>query len=423
MPDTFSVSELLLSIDAALQVCFPDEVWVEGEISALKSMPLNAGDARGPRHIFFNLIDPETAGLPGSGRPVLPVKLFDSQRTRVNAYLRRYDAAGIKMTDGVRVRISGRLQFYPARSQVELRMNLLDPAYTLAFLATERDRVLRVLASEGLLERNQGLPIAPVPLSVGVVTSAGSAAAADFLHELELSGYGWRVVLAHSRVQGAGAERSLVGALSTLSGRGVDLIAIVRGGGAKTELATFDAETVGRAIATCPVPVITGIGHEIDDSVADRVAHTSYKTPTAVAASLVRRVEAFLDDAESGWSAVRRASAAACSRSGQQIERAAGAVEGRARLHTAHIRSALSSDQARLVTSTRRAIGTRSETLGHVEARVRSLDPARALARGWTITRSDDGRTIRSAGDVEPGARMVTVFHDGEVPSVAEERA
>src|SRR5262249_23054504 len=138
----------------------------------------------------------------------------------------------------------------------------------------ERDEVLRRLSADALLDRNATAPLPPVPLRVGLVTSRGSAAAADFLHELELSGFGWQVVVADTRVQGTDAEQSIVAALDRAIAAEVDAVALVRGGGSRTELATFDAEALARAIASSPVPVLTGIGHEVDDSVADRVAHT-----------------------------------------------------------------------------------------------------------------------------------------------------
>ncbi|MBI2704385.1 MAG: exodeoxyribonuclease VII large subunit [Actinobacteria bacterium] len=411
--ETLSVSELLSAVDAALRVCFPDEIWVEGEISALRSMPTGGG-----RHVFFNLVDPTTDGEPGSIRPVLPVKLFDSQRQRVNAHLKRYGS--IKMTDGVRVRIKGRLQFYAARSQVELRMSLLDPTYTLALLATERDRVLRALVEEGLLERNASIPMTEVPLAVGLVTSTGSAAAADFLHELEQSTIAWHVIVAHSRVQGAGAEATLAAALRVLQARDVDVIAIVRGGGARTELATFDAEPLARAIATCRVPVVTGIGHEIDESVADRVAHLSYKTPTACAAALVARVGAFLGSLDTVRSDVLVAASDALQQERRRTDRSAGVVEGHTRVHVAHARSLLSVAQESLITNARRAVVSSTATLEHLDARIRSLDPARVLARGWTITRTEDGRAIRSAREAQHGDRLVTTFADGTATSVVD---
>jgi exodeoxyribonuclease VII large subunit len=417
MPEgTFTVAELVGAIDQALHVLFPSDVWVEGEISALKAVPLDRGDPRGPRHIFFDLIEPTPeSGAPSRPRAVLPVKLFDSQRQRVNAYLRRHGS--IKMTDGVRVRIGGSLQLYAGRSQIELRMNLLDPSYTLALLATERELVLRRLAADGLLDRNAGMPLSPVPLRVGLVTSAGSAAAADFTHELELSGFGWHVLLADSRVQGRGADQLVEAAIAAVVEEGVDVVALVRGGGSRTELATFDAEGLARAIAGCPVPVLTGIGHEVDDSVADRVAHMAYKTPTACAAALVGRVGDFLARCDEGLASVQSAAGQACRTAAERIHRAGARVESTTRLQLSIRSGRVESASNRLLAVVPGQLRRATTRLDHVESQVRALDPDRALARGWSITRTADGRTVRSADDLGVDDELLTTFVDGLVSS------
>ena len=143
--------------------------------------------------------------------------------------------------------------------------------------------VLRALSAEGLLGANGARELPPVPLRVGLITSSGSAAYHDFVHELEVSGYAWQVAVVDVRVQGAAAARRIKWALGQLSQLDVDAVVLVRGGGSRADLAAFDSELVARAIAAMPVPVITGVGHETDRSVADEVAYHACKTPTACA--------------------------------------------------------------------------------------------------------------------------------------------
>jgi len=162
-------------------------------------------------------------------------------------------------------------------------------------LAADRERTLAELTKSGLLRRNAAVPLALVPLRVGLVTAAGSAAHADFVHELASSGYAFEVLLCDARVQGVTAEADLLAALRTLGGADVDVIAVVRGGGDRTDLLAFDLASVATAIAMSPLPVFCGIGHETDTSVVDQVAHTAAKTPTACAAALVAHVAAFDD--------------------------------------------------------------------------------------------------------------------------------
>ena len=144
-----------------------------------------------------------------------------------------------------------------------------------------------------------------MPLRIGLVTSAASVAYHDFLDELDASGFAFRVGVCDVRVQGANAPHRVVWALRRLAriSSALDAVVLVRGGGSRADLAPFDSDDVARAIAAMPLPVLTGIGHEIDRSVADEVAHTASKTPTASAQVLVERVMEFvyrLDDVSRG---------------------------------------------------------------------------------------------------------------------------
>ena len=172
-------------------------------------------------------------------------------------------------------------------------MTAIDPHHTLGQLSVDRERVLQSLHKAGLLETNPSLQVPTVPLHIGLVTSDGSAAYNDFVNEISSSQYPFRISLAHSAVQGTEAEMGLVNAIQQLVDTDVDVIAVVRGGGARTDLLAFDLESVARAVALAPIPVFSGIGHEIDRSIVDEVVHTAFKTPTACAAAIVQIVTAF----------------------------------------------------------------------------------------------------------------------------------
>ena len=182
---------------------FPDEIWVQGEIRDLSRA--SSG------HVYFTLVDTEPEESPAA---VLPVTLFESDKAVVNRILSRSGA--VRMTDGVEVRIRGRLSHYAARGTVQLRMTWIDTDFTLGRLAAERARLIASLTNRGLLERNRSLPIPLVPLRIGLVTSVGSAAHADFVDELERSGFAWKVRLFDARVQGADAVADVVRGLTTL---------------------------------------------------------------------------------------------------------------------------------------------------------------------------------------------------------------
>ena len=294
---TFTVSELADAVNGVLRRTFSDGIWVRGEIQGFSE--------RGG-HAYFTLGD-DTPGRQAN----LRVQFFANARMRLRPLLQKHR---LRLADGMKVRIFGHLDFYAPGGSLGLKMSDLDPRFTLGDLAQQRDQVLRRLAADGSLDANGRRRLSPVPLRVGVVSSAGTAAWHDFHDELVRSGFGFHLVLADTRVQGPEAGRRVARAIMQLSfhatQRGLDVIVVIRGGGARNELATFDAEPIARAIAAAPVPVLTGLGHEIDRSVADEVAHTSLKTPTACAAHLVGLVGQYLAAVEQCHAAVLAAAPA-----------------------------------------------------------------------------------------------------------------
>ena len=452
VPDpTYSVGELSDAIGQALRASFRDEVWVRGEIHDL-SRPASG-------HVYLTLVEQREDGSKAS----LSVMLSAANKVAVNRALTRA-GGGVRMVDGTEVRIRGRLDWYGPRGQLQLRMTAIDPAYTLGQLEVARAALLARLQEEGLLGRNKARPMPLVPLRVGLVTSRGSAAEADFLDELTRSGLAFHVIAVDVRVQGAGAARSVARGIASAAGRACDVIAVVRGGGARTDLAAFDDEQVARAIAQAPVPVLTGVGHEIDRSVADEVAHTAEKTPTACAQLLVAHVTAHLARVEDTWAVIarlaqrdvldhaaalrtrarraersvraclaeadrrlddratraRRAGVSATGRAEQRLGRDLGRLTGASRIQLRDATSATDALDRRVVARAPRALVEAERLLDGAEARVRALDPARALARGWSITTTADGQLVRSPSDVQPGDALITRLASGEVRSTVD---
>lgn len=445
---TYTISGLARAVGQAVGRAFPEEIWVQGEIRDLSRA------ASG--HVYFTLVDSEPEEKPPA---ILPVTLFASEKVVINRVLARSGA--VRMTDGVEVRIRGRVSHYGARGTVQLRMTWIDTDFTLGQLAAERDRLVKKLTKLGLLERNREIPLPLVPLRVGLVTSAGSAAYADFVDELKRSGYAWSVHIFDARVQGVDAVSDVVRGVSTLAGAAVDAIAIVRGGGAQTDLAVFDSEEIAVAIANCPVPVLTGIGHEIDVSVADLVAR-SFKTPTACSAGLVAQVAGFVDrldrlavatarsvktrlsvvqhHLESATSRLSRSSFAAGARADQGLTDLGSQVVRLARFRLRSEEDNLGLLGSRIGRgSTRRLAGAAAslnavaeavggaasrttasaeQRLADLEHRLGLLDPVRLLARGWSITRTASGELVTSPAAVVAGEALVTTVDGGQIESV-----
>ncbi len=404
-PPTWTVAELSEAVAAALKVAFPAELWVHGEIQSLSRS--SAG------HAYFQLVDPTNLGQHTEAS--INVALFDATRRGVNAQLRR--SGGIRMTDGMAIRLRGEVVYRAPQGRVQLRMTDIDPEYTLGKMAAEREALLRRLAAEGLLDRNATVPLPAAPLRVGLVTSDGSAACVDFLGELEASGYGWQVTVVDARVQGPAAERSLLAALSTAARSGVDIVALVRGGGSQTDLAAFESEVLARAVANTAVPVLTGIGHEVDDSVVDRVAHTAYKTPTACAAGLVAVVRAYDDRVQRATTGIGHLGRLCVDRA-EQASRVGARGVARVALGALALADRTTAEVAgRLHYRAPRTLDEAERGVEALAAQARAFDPARALARGWSITTDSGGGVVRSVHTLAAGERLVTRVSDGEIAS------
>jgi len=274
-----------------------------------------------------------------------------------------------------------------------------------------------------------------------VVTSVGTAAWHDFRHELEQSALGFSLAVCDVRVQGEFAASMVAAGIGTLGRRrDLDAIVVIRGGGAKNELAVFDSELIARTIAAAGRPVLTGLGHEVDRSVADEVAHTALKTPTACAGALIERVVAYRAGTEEAWSAIQRRSAHALGTATTGLSDLAHRIARRTHAAVERSDERLSMRVDRLVrcgptvlaTGTRRldafdvqvaersvrVLQRSSDRLDVLAARVSSLDPAVQLARGWSITRATDGTVVRSVDDVADGATITTSLVDGSISSI-----
>ena len=423
---TYSVGELADAINASLRRTFTDGVWVRGEIQGWS--------VRGP-HAYFRLVE-EAEG----GKAAINVQFFAPAQARLKPLLLKNR---LRLADGLKVRIFGHLDFFAPSGQLGLKMSGIDPRFTLGELALQRDDVVRRLVAGGLYDRNRGRRVPPAPLRVGVVTSTASAAWADFLHEIERSRLAFQLRVVDVRVQGEWAVTEVTAGVSTLARHhDLDVVVVIRGGGSRSELATFDHEAIATAIAMSPLPVFTGLGHEIDRSVADEVAHTALKTPTACAAALVEHVQGFQQRTEVLWTAIERRAERDVVAAATQVADVASGIRGRVLAAVERADERLS-QRARRVGSGAGRVVERADSrllaasaavrraprrlepevrhLDHVAQRVRLLDPVHTMARGWSITRTLDGRAVRDSAQVQPGDEIVTTFANGTARSRVEE--
>jgi len=448
---TLRVSDLCQEIRSFLKEAFHSQ-WVSGEIQRLR--PSQRG------HVYFELVEKDAAdGIVAR----IDAVIWRGDFARVRRLLQ---SSGQQLKEGMEIRCRGQVDFWPPGGRLQLVVREVDPVFTLGLLEQRRRQTMAALAKQGLLEVNGSLELPLLPLRIGLVTSEGSAAYHDFLSGLAESGYGFRVTFVHASVQGAAAETELASALAVLGSleKNLDCVVLIRGGGARSDLAVFDSRRVAEAVARSPVPVLTGLGHEIDQSIADVVAHTSLKTPTKVAELLVERLalaDAEIEDlrrrllreareplrtAEERLNRADRTLKLAGARlmtaaarldeagrllvrlsknrlrqAGERRDRLQGQLVQAAPRSLARQRPRPSEIQARILALAKGRIARDRATVEGIARLCQQLAPERTLERGFSITRDAAGAVLRRPQQAPRGAELVTQLAGGLLRSRVEE--
>ena len=271
----FSLSAVARRIEDYLRPALGRSFWVKAEISS----------GRERRGAFYcDLVETDAEG---GILAQLRCTIWAPDLARMR---RAFETVGLDLDlgDGTLVGLQCQLQYHP-RHGLSLKGLDMDPGVALGELELRRRKILEALQKDGLVGRNARVPVPLLPNRIGLVASRGSAAYHDVVDTLLDSGFGLRVYVADSVVQGPGARRGVLDGLRACRRAGVELVLLVRGGGSRSDLASLDDEVLAREIAAAEFPVWTGIGHETDTSVLDFVAGRAFRTPTAAAEALVAR--------------------------------------------------------------------------------------------------------------------------------------
>ncbi|HZD22620.1 MAG TPA: exodeoxyribonuclease VII large subunit [Acidimicrobiia bacterium] len=402
---TLTVSEVMRRLQQVVVAEFPTPLWVRGEVTGMRR---TSGGA-----VFFRLADPDDVDT------ALDVVVRGRVMMEVDRVLG--DAGLGRLGDGVEARMKGTINLDRRGSRVRLSLHHVDPAFTAGRMALNRVEVIRRMTADGSLSANASLPLPLVPLELGLVTSRGSAAHADFTDQLIRSGFRFHVKTVHTSVQGDGAADSIAAALERVRSEPVDLIVVIRGGGSKLDLSVFDREVVARAVAGSPIPVITGIGHDIDRTVTDEAAAVVTKTPSAAGEWLVARVKDYADRISVARHSIRSEAGAALRRHRQLLRTAAADVAGSA---TALRRQKDALDRLRdeMAHASRNIIERRRSSLEGLAEWFKAVDVEPTLRRGFAIVTTEDGTVVRSTNQVDPGQRLDVRVADGTVRVIVEEQ-
>ncbi len=284
MDQKLTLSELNNLIKDALLDAFPGTVWVVAEVSELKEN--RSG------HCYLELIEKEGSTIAARSRATI----WSYTYRMLKPYFET--TTGQLFTQGIKILVQATVEFHSAYG-LSLNIKDIDPTYTVGDMALQRKEILNRLQAEGVFDMNKELDLPLVPQKIAVISSATAAGYQDFMNQLENNEYGIRFYpkLFEAYMQGADTVPSIIHALERIFHYEdfFDAVAIIRGGGATADLSSFDNYDLALNITQFPLPVITGIGHEKDDTIIDMVAHTRLKTPTAVAEFFVSGVARFYE--------------------------------------------------------------------------------------------------------------------------------
>ncbi len=278
-PD-YTIKNLVSKVAQLIEEEFLLPKWIIGEVQNLTVRKDS---------FFLELCEPKNqhSGLTESGAFVVKGTLWSSTIGTLIATLGK-DLVKELLQDGMKIRVFAQVQFYRERSQLSLNILNIDPSYTKGQLALEREKLLKKLRQEGLVDANKKLFIPPFALKIGLVSAYPSRAYSDFTDQIAMMNFPGEIIFAAAATQGEKVLTSIPQAIQSLVEKKCDVIVITRGGGGASDLRWFDTPQVAYAIAQCPIPIVAAIGHHDDICVAEEIAFHREKTPTAAADYIVQ---------------------------------------------------------------------------------------------------------------------------------------
>lgn len=431
--DFLTVSQLNELIRSVINMGFPQAIWLCGEVQGYDRN-------KSKKHVFFELCekDPQTKDILAR----IGLVIFSNRKEHIEQVLKSAENA-FTLKDDIQVKFLCRIDFYPPYGTMRLIVESIDPVYTLGKIAQEKQKIIAALKEKGILDKNKQIPLPLVPLNLGLITAYDSAAYNDFIDELKKSGFSFKVFLRNTLMQGKGAEADVCRALRRLRRiKALDLIVITRGGGSLADLSCFDSQKIAEHIASLNLPVLSGIGHEINITVTDLAAHTYQKTPTAVAQFIVQLVKSFLAEIEAkGLGIVNHAQENILvekrhlqalaedlqTQTGhflrlreQMIQRFSLIVRQQPFKLFKNFSLYIFQQRDFIEKMSRMTFKNLRDRLASYQRVMEVVHPDKTLRRGFSITRDDKGKLIRSVNDLGNQQKIKTCVSDGLIESRVE---
>lgn len=423
-----SLFELNALVRKSVKLCLPDEYWVQAELSDVRT------NYSGHCYLEFVQKDPHGNAFVAKARGMIWSNIYGM----LKPYFER--ETGQAFTSGIKVLVKVTVDFHELYGY-SLTVVDIDPAYTLGDMARRRKEIIRRLEEEGVLTLNKELEMPLLPQRVAVISSATAAGYGDFCNQL-LNNSDGLVFYPHlfaSVMQGDKVEASVIAALNAIYKEvdRWDVVVIIRGGGATSDLSGFDTYDLAANCAQFPLPIITGIGHERDDTVIDMVSHTRVKTPTAAAEFLINRMRETASDLERYISYFHQTIPERIAHSKERLEQWVARIPSRVQMRLQHERfrqerMAVRMNTAwqtrflreeyrlrleqRLATAIEARLQHERHRLQLAQSQVEAASPELLLKRGYSLTLKD-GKAVTDASALHPGDVLTTRVAKGEFKS------
>ena len=408
--NTYTLFELNRLVRQSIELTLQGDFWVEAELS-------EARESNG--HCYMELIQKDERGNTPVARA--SAKCWRSTWLSVRPEFER--VTGMKLRAGIKVLLRVYPQFHEAYGFSWI-VSGIDPTYTLGDMARRRMEIIKTLKDEGVFDLNKQLSFPMFAQRIAVISSATAAGYGDFCDQLANNPYGFAftTTLFPATMQGEGVEQSIIARLNGIYDcvEDFDCVVIIRGGGASSDLSGFDSLPLAENIANFPLPVITGIGHDRDETIADMVAHSRVKTPTAAAALLIDNLCDTAARIQNARQRIYDKVKATMQREEQRIARLSQLIPTMFSLVSNRQQSRIDMLLTRMKAAAMRRVTDERHRIELLSQHTSALDPQILLQRGYSIT-TINGKTVKDAADLAEGDEIETRFARGKVKSTVSE--
>ena len=397
--------ELNRLVREVIECEMPNEYWVEAELSECR-------ESRG--HCYMELIEKDEQ----TATPIAKAsaKCWASKWMLIRPYFER--TTGQCLVAGMKVLLKVYPQFHEAFGFSWIVTDI-DPTYTLGDMARKRQEIIRQLKEEGVYNLQKELTLHIFCQRIAVISSETAAGYGDFCNQLNNNPYGFQfqTQIFPAIMQGEGVEGSIIDALERIYDQPFDCVVIIRGGGATSDLSGFDTLALAEHVANFPLPIITGIGHDRDESILDMVSHTRVKTPTAAAALLIDHLKEVLDVIEGAQTLVTRYAQQKLSILNSQLSVISETIPRIFSIVKTRQNAKIDSLDQKIPMLIERRLTSERHRLEIIEEKIRSFDPQLLLKRGYSIT-LHLGKAVRDPQMLHKGDEIETRVEKGTIKSI-----